>query len=135
MTAFAAVLFYIAWMLILAVAYAGPRIPLVLSGAKAVGSWERDQPPVDPPFLQRAKSAHMNCVENFPLFAAVVVIAALMNRIEVANTVAAYVLYARIAQSLVHISGTSFVQVMIRATCFLTQVGLIAYMVYRLLAG
>ncbi len=133
MTAFTAVLFYIAWMLILAIAYAGPRIPQGFLGIKPIDSWERDKPPTDPAFLQRAKSAHMNCVENFPLFAAVVIIAALMDKTGVSNQVAAYVLYARVAQGLVHISGTSFIQITLRASFYLVQVGLIFYMLYDLL--
>lgn len=133
MTAFTAVLLYIAWMLLLALTYAGPRIPLALFGSKSIDNWERDQPPTDPAFLQRAKSAHMNCVENFPLFAGVVIIAALMGQIAIANSVAAYVLYARVAQSLIHISGASFAQIMARATCFLIQVVLIFYLVFSLI--
>ena len=56
-----------------------------------------------------------------------------MGQLEVVNAVAAYVLYARVAQSLIHISGTSFIQVMARATCFLAQVVLIFYMAFSLL--
>ncbi len=135
MTAFAAVLLYILWMIVLALVYAGPRIPQALFGIKRIDSWERDKAPVDPQFLQRAKAAHMNSIENFPLFAGVVTIAALMNQIAVADSVAAYVLYARVAQSLVHISGTSFVQIMLRATFFLIQIALIAYLAVTLLQG
>lgn len=133
MTAYSAVLFYIMWMLVLALFYAFPRVPLALTGKKSIDSWERGKENPDPMFLQRAKSAHMNCVENFPLFAGVVVVAGLLGQIEVANAVAAYVLYARVAQSLVHISGTSFIQVMARATFFLIQVALIFYMALNLI--
>lgn len=134
MTAYTAVLLYIAWMLILALIYAGPRVPQALFGIKPINSWERDQQNPDPLFLQRAKSAHMNCVENFPLFAGVVVVAGLMGSIAVANGVAAYILYARVAQSLIHISGASFIQIMARATCFLIQVVLIFYLIFQLLS-
>ncbi|WP_166266534.1 MAPEG family protein [Marinobacter caseinilyticus] len=133
MTALTAVLLYIVWMLVLALAYAGPRIPQALTGARPIDSWERGKVPIDPLFLQRAKAAHMNCLENFPLFAGVVVIAALMNQMAAVDKVAAFVLYARIAQGLVHISGTSFLQIMLRATFYLIQVGLILYMVFGLL--
>lgn len=132
MTAYTAVLLYAAWMIVLALAYASPRIPLALFGKKPIDSWERGKEPIDPLFLQRAKSAHMNAIENFPLFAAVVVIAGLMDQIAMANSVAAYVLYARVAQSVVHISGTSFVQVMLRATFYLVQLALIVYMILQL---
>jgi len=133
MDAYTAVLFYIVWMLVLTLIYAFPRVPLALLGKKSIDSWERGKENPDPMFMQRAKSAHMNCVENFPLFAGVVVVAGLLGQIEVANAVAAFVLYARVAQSLIHISGTSFVQVMARATFFLIQVVLIFYMAFSLI--
>lgn len=135
MTAYAAVLWYILWMVALVLIYAGPRIPQALMGAKSIDSWERNKTPVDPMFFQRAKGAHLNCIENLPLFVGVVAMAALMNRIEVVNGIAAYVLYARVAQGLVHMVGTSFVLIMVRATFFLVQTALIAYAAAMLLMG
>ncbi|MEX2476047.1 MAPEG family protein [Marinobacter sp.] len=135
MTAYTAVLLYAGWMLILALIYAFPRVPQALTGAKPIDSWERNKQPIDPPILQRAKAAHLNCIENFAVFAAVVVVAGLMDRLEAVNALAAYVLYARLAQSLVHISGTSFVQILLRATFFLIQIVLVLMMVYQLLLG
>ena len=133
MTAFTAVLLYVVWMLLLAVTYAGPRIPLALLGKKSIDSWERGKAPVDPEFLQRAKSAHMNCVENFPLFAAVVAIAALMQQMSAVDGLAAYVLYARVAQSVTHIMGASPLHIWLRASFFLVQVALILLMIINLL--
>lgn len=135
MTAYAAVLCYLLWMVLLVLIYAGPRIPQALMGVKSIDSWERHKTPSDPMFFQRAKGAHLNCIENLPLFVAVVAIAGLMNRIEVANAIAAYVLYARVAQGVVHMLGTSFVLVMARATFFLIQLALIAYAAATLLMG
>ncbi|MES0873956.1 MAPEG family protein [Sinimarinibacterium thermocellulolyticum] len=133
MTAFDAVLLYILWMIVLLLIYAGPRIPQALLGAKPIDSWERNKAPVDPPFLQRAKNAHLNCIENLPLFVGVVAVAALMDQIAIADGVAAYVLYARVAQSVMHISGTSFIQILLRATFFLIQIALIGYIAVKLL--
>lgn len=135
MTAYTAVLLYAGWMLILALIYAVPRVPQALTGAKPIDSWERNKQPIDAPILQRAKAAHLNCIENFAVFAVVVVVAGLMNRLEAIGSLAAFVLYARIAQSVVHISGTSFVQIFLRATFFLIQILLVLVMVYRLLLG
>ncbi|CAN0580187.1 MULTISPECIES: MAPEG family protein [Marinobacter] len=135
MTAYTAVLLYAGWMLILALIYAVPRVPQALTGAKPIDSWERNKQPIDAPILQRAKAAHLNCIENFAVFAAVVVVAGLMNRLEAIGGLAALVLYARIAQSVVHISGTSFIQILLRATFFLIQIVLVLVMVYRLLLG
>jgi uncharacterized MAPEG superfamily protein len=132
MNAYTTVLLYAGWILILALFYALPRVPQALLGQKRIDSWERGKEPIDPMMLQRAKSAHLNCLENFPVFAAIVAIAGLMGQIEAINGIAAFVLYARIAQSVVHITGTSFIQVFLRANFFLAQVGLMLYLVYLL---
>jgi uncharacterized MAPEG superfamily protein len=130
--AYNAVLLYAGWILVLALFYALPRVPQALLGQKRIDSWERGKESTDPMFLQRAKSAHLNCLENFPVFAAVVAIAGLMGQIDAINGLAAFVLYARIGQTVSHILGTSFILVMSRATFFLAQVFLTLYMVYLL---
>ena len=132
MNAYTTVLLYAGWILLLALFYATPRIPQALLGQKRIDSWERGKEPIDPMFLQRAKSAHLNCLENFLVFAAVVAVAGLMGQIETISAIAVYVLYARIAQSISHILGTSFILVMLRATFFLIQVLITLYMVYLL---
>lgn len=132
MNAYNAVLLYAGWILVLALFYALPRVPQALLGQKRIDSWERGKESTDPMFLQRAKSAHLNCLENFPVFAAVVAIAGLMGQIDAINGIAVFVLYARIAQSIAHILGTSFILVFSRATFFLAQVFITLYMVYLL---
>lgn len=136
MTAFTAVLLYAAWTLLLPVVYAGSiRVPLIASGRKRADHWERGKPADDPPALMRAKNAHMNCVENFAMFAAVVFVAALTGRTALVEGVAAYVLYARLAQSIVHIIGTSLPLIALRGLFYFVQVALILYMIARLLLG
>lgn len=132
MNAYTTVLLYAGWILLLALFYALPRVPQALLGQKRIDSWERGKESTDPLFLQRAKSAHLNCLENFPVFAAVVAMAGVMGEIDAINGIAVFVLYARIGQTISHILGTSFVLVMSRATFFLAQVFLTLYMVYLL---
>jgi uncharacterized MAPEG superfamily protein len=131
--AYTTVLLYAGWILLLALFYATPRIPQALLSQKRIDSWERGKESTDPMFLQRAKAAHLNSLENFPVFVAVVAMAGLMGQVEAINHIAAFVLYARVAQSVVHISGTSFIQVFLRANFFLLQVFITLYMVYLLL--
>jgi len=133
MTAFTAVLVYAAWTLLLPTIYAGIRVPLIASGKKRPDAWERGKPVDDPPLLLRMKNAHLNCTENFAVFAAVVCVAALLGKIAVVDSLAAYVLYARLAQSLVHISGTSLAQIALRGLFYAIQVVLIASMIVALL--
>ena len=133
MNAFTAVLLYAAWTLLLPIGYAAIRVPMIAAGKKRADNWERGKPNDDPPVLVRAKNAHLNCTENFPVFAAVVVVAALLGKIAVADAVAAYVLYARLAQSIVHIIGTSMALIALRGTFYFVQVVLIFYMIWKLL--
>ncbi|HEX4918587.1 MAG TPA: MAPEG family protein [Limnobacter sp.] len=135
MDAYTTVVLYAAWTILIAFVYVLPRVPQALIGAKRIDNWERGKEPNDPPFLQRAKGAHLNCLENLPVFAAVVAMAGLMGKVELINGIAAFVLYARVAQSLVHISGTSFIQIFLRATFFLVQLGITLYMVYLLVCA
>lgn len=135
MDAYTAVLLYAAWTILVAFIYVLPRVPLALLGSKRIDNWERGKEPNDPAFFQRAKGAHLNCLENLPVFAAVIAMAGLMGKIELIGAIAAWVLYARVAQSIVHISGTSFIQIFLRATFFLIQLLLTLYMVYLLVAA
>ena len=133
MEPYTAVLLYGSWMLILTLVYAGPRFPLGLTGKRASDSWERDKPNPDPAILQRIKHAHLNATESFPVFVAVVVIADQMQQLAAIAALAPWVFYLRIAQSLLHISGTGQINIVLRATAFVGQVVLIGLMIFRLL--
>jgi len=133
MTGFAAVLLYVVWLQLLMLAYAFPRLPMAIIGKKRLDSWERTEANADPALLVRAKGAHLNGVENFALFAAVVVIAALMGKSAVVDQVAGYILLARIGQGVTHLMGTATPFMLIRATLFLAQVGMIFWACYQLL--
>ena len=98
MTGFIAVLLYVGWMQLLTLAYAFPRVPMALFGDRKFADWERAEINSDPPFMVRAKGAHLNCVENFPLFAAVVVIAALMGKSPVVDGLATFIVVARVGR-------------------------------------
>ncbi|WP_300522897.1 MAPEG family protein [Alcanivorax sp.] len=133
MTGMTALLIYIVWTLILALSYATYRLPLVLTGKKAANHWERGNAVDDPAILVRAKAAHLNCLENLPLFAALVLVAAATGQSETVNAVAGFIVAARIGQSLVHLIGTSFPLVFVRASLFLAQVALMLYLAFALL--
>ena len=133
MTGMTALLIYIVWTLILALSYATYRLPLVLTGKKAANHWERGKAVDDPAILVRAKAAHLNCRENLPLFAALVLVAAATGQSDTVNAVAGFIVAARIGQSLVHLIGTSFPLVFIRASLFLAQVALMLYLAFALM--
>ena len=82
----------------------------------------------------RAKHAHLNCLENLPIFAAIVLAGVAMGKAPVVDQVAAWVLYARLAQSTVHLIGVNHWLVFIRANFLVVQAALFLYMIWGLLA-
>ena len=83
-----------------------------------------------PDWVNRANRAHLNAVENFAPFAAVVLIAQLMD-VSNALTVkcAAIFFFARLAHALIHLSGIGFM--MARTIAF--NAAWAAFMVYSIL--
>ena len=75
----------------------------ILTGRATISEWQAGQPQGSD-WYQRAMAAHRNCIENLPVFAAIVIG---INYFElhspVLDSLAIGVLVARIAQSLIHI--------------------------------
>lgn len=133
MTSMVALLGFAAWTLflvILVLLYRGPRI---LTGTPA-NAWTRGKAIEDPPVMKRIADAHLNSLENLPIFAVLVLVAASMGKDAVVAPLAAYVLYARIAQSVVHIIGTQPMLVMVRALFWVIQIVIFVLMFKGLLA-
>jgi len=70
----------------------------------------------------RLNRAHMNCVENLPLFAAVVLVGAAIGAAsDTMDWLARIYMIARVGQSLAHIASGSVLAVKIRFTFFCVQ--------------
>lgn len=82
---------------------------------------------------QRITRAHLNCLESLPVFAALVIVGGLSDQLGVMESTVMYVLYARIAQSVVHMISTSVPMVLARATFFTVQVLLMLCYGYQFL--
>ena len=82
---------------------------------------------------RRLTRAWANCQENIPLFIGVLLFAIVSNHQEITNVTACWLLYARIAQSIVHLISTSTPMIMVRFSFFLVQVGLIICWVVQML--
>ena len=134
MTGITSLLLFAAWTLALMFLYVGYRVALVLAMKKPANSWGRDDKVDDPALLVRAKHAHLNALENLPVFAAIVLAAVALGKQPVVDQVAAFVLYARLAQSAVHLIGVSHWLVFIRANLLIIQAALFLYMIWGLLA-
>ena len=132
---------FAAWTALLLIGTVGIyRWSRILTGAARIASFKADQIE-GADWYQRGTRAHANCIENLPVFAAIVialqagnVVGALVNGLSIA------ILAARIAQSLVHVC---FVQtdavVSVRFTFFSVQlvsfICLIVIIVIKLSGG
>lgn len=133
MTAITALLAFTAWTLVLMFIYVGYRVGLVLTFKKPANAWTRGQASEDPAFIVRAHHAHLNCAENLPVFAAVVLAASVLGKLPVVDAIACWFLAARIAQSVVHLISTAPLMVFVRANLFVIQVLMLAWVIWGLL--
>ena len=131
--AYDALLGFAGWTLLLVLGVFAYRGIKFLSGTP-INSWPRGvKSDADIPFASRMADAHANCLENLVVFAVIVLVAGqLPGKLELIAPLAPYVLYARIGQSLVHLSGTGKLQVLLRATFWAIQLGLFFFMLSKL---
>jgi len=122
---------YVAWTLLLAIAIVSYRTVLVLAKRRAANEFEPSGSDVSE-FSGRLCRAHANCYENLAMFAALVLLAMVTGNGAVTDPLARWVLVARVAQSTVHLISTSELAVMIRVTFFLVQVGIMVSWAYQL---
>jgi uncharacterized MAPEG superfamily protein len=134
MTAIHALVGFTAWTLLLVLlvfAYRGGRF---LAGTP-INSWPRGAKVVnDAPMVQRLENAHANCLENLPVFAVIVLCAAALGKPAAVEVLAPFVLYALIGQTAAHLWGTGPLQVLVRASFWVVQLGLFVWMLIRLVA-
>ena len=134
MTAIQALLGFTTWTLILVAGvflYRG----LKFATGTPINHWPRGAKPTDDAALvKRLEDAHANCLENLPIFAALVLAAAAMGKLDAIAALAPWVLYARVGQSLAHLSGVGVLQVLVRATFWSVQLALFFWMLAKLLA-
>ena len=134
MSAIHALLGFAAWTLLLIIVvflYRGIRFV----GGTAINSWPRaEKNERDLPLIRRLADAHANCLENLPIFAVIVLVAAQMGRLDAIAALAPWVLYARVGQSLAHLSGLGQVNVLVRASFWAVQLVLFVWMLSKLFA-
>jgi len=134
MSALQALLGFAAWTVLLIAAvflYRGMRF----LGGTPINHWPRQAKPADDaPIVRRLEDAHANCLENLPVFAVIVLAAAALGRLGDIQMLAPWVLYARIGQSLAHLSGTGPMNVFVRASFWSVQLALCIWMLVKLIA-
>jgi len=99
-----ALLGFAAWTLVLLLATVGVyRWSLILTGRAPIRNFRADQIEGSD-WYRRAMRAHANCIENLPVFGAIVFALYVGNVSgDLVNKLAVAVLIARVAQSLVHV--------------------------------
>lgn len=133
MAAYHALLGFAGWTLLLVLLVFAYRGFKFLTGTP-INSWPRgEKSDADVPFVTRVADAHANCLENLVIFAVIVLAAGqLPGKLELIAPFAPFVLYARIGQSLAHLSGTGKINVFIRASFWSVQLGLFLFMLSKL---
>jgi len=132
MTALQALLGFAAWTLLLVILVFLQRGVRVLGGTP-INHWLRSPRPTDdPPLFRRMEDAHTNCLENLPAFGAIVLFAASSGRLGAIDALAPFVLYARIGQTVAHLSGLGVPNIYVRATFFSIQLVLFVWMIVNL---
>ena len=127
---------FVVWtMLIVLVGIGFPRLSAVLGRRAAPKSFPADVPHGSDRY-RRTMRAHANCVENLPIFAALVLIARSIS-LESATfeMLAVAVLPARMAQTVVHVASGSNRAVLVRFWFYSVQFACFAAMAAILVAS
>ena len=123
---------FIAWTLLLLVWMEIIRSKLVLTKAVPANGFQPDNGNLSP-FMQRLARAHANCLEGLPLFGGLMLVAEVAGKTAITDPLATVFLFARMAQSLVHLASVSAAAVTLRFTAFAVQMGIAVYWAYALL--
>lgn len=130
-TAFA-LLGYIGWTLLLLLVMETQRSALVLGGKRRSDSFRPDGSDASP-FAQRLLRAHANCLEGFPIFGGLMLLALVLQLTALTDPLAPWLLAARVAQSSVHLLSVSVMAINVRFTFFAVQMVIAAWWCVQLL--
>ena len=106
------------------------RVGLTLTGKRAPNSFAPDGTDVSP-FANRLCRAHANSYEGFPIFGGLMLLAIAMDVTAITDSLAMYMIGARILQAATHLVSTSNLAVQVRFAFFLVQVGIAIWWVMQ----
>ena len=118
-----ALLGYVSLMIILLASLGMLRAGLAMAGKRAPNSFAPDGADVSP-FSNRLCRAHANAYEGFPIFGGLLLLAIALDATAITDSLAMYLLGARVLQALIHLASTSNIAVQVRFAFFLVQVGI-----------
>lgn len=123
---------FVAWTIAILFALAGARVGQVVTGRKQPNEFPAGVPHGGDAYW-RLNRAHLNCVENLPLFASVVLVATAAGlKAPLFDTLSQVFLGARIGQTIAHLSSGGNVAVNVRFTFYLVQIGCLLGIMYVL---
>jgi uncharacterized MAPEG superfamily protein len=122
----------VAWTLFLLILMEVLRTRYVMTKVVAANEFKPDNCNLSP-FMQRLARAHANCIESLPIFGMLLMIALLTNRASVTNSMAPWLLAARVVQSCVHLTSLSVSAVNARFIAFTVQITIAVYWSWALL--
>jgi uncharacterized MAPEG superfamily protein len=131
---FVALTGFVAWALLLLVLMECIRSWLVLIKSVAANGFTPDNANLSP-FMQRLARAHANCIEGLPIFGGLMLVAAVSGNTAVTDPLAYLFLFARVLQSVIHLSSLSALAVTLRFSAFAVQMAIGVYWAARLLAA
>ena len=121
-TALIALTFYAMWAMVLVLSVGAVRVHQVVVGGAHPGSFTAGVPHGPEPYW-RLNRAHMNTIENLPIFATVVLTGWAAGAIDPTFSLLAWIVVAaRAVQSLIHISSGSVRAINTRFTAFGVQI-------------
>ena len=124
---------FISWTLFLLVLMELRRSWLVTSRQVPANGFQPDNGNLSH-FMQRLARAHANCVEGFPIFGCLLIVALVTDRAAITDPLAPWLMLARVLQSSIHLASLSEFAVTARFTAFAAQFGIAGYWAWALLA-
>ncbi|MDH3200265.1 MAG: MAPEG family protein [Myxococcales bacterium] len=122
---------YVAWTLLLVITIISVRTWISLMGKRESYSFKPDGSDVSEASVRLCR-VHANCVENLPIFGAIILVAIATGHSDITDSLALWVLAARVAQSVTHLISTSNLAVTVRVTFFTVQLAIEAWWVIQL---
>ena len=119
----AALVLFAVWGILLVIAIGVSRSAQILFQGKKAGDFPSGTPHGGSAYW-RLNRAHLNVAENLPFFGVVVVAGLFLQLQDLAfQILPSLILYARVAQSLIHIASGTALAITLRFGCYMVQIG------------
>lgn len=124
---------FVAWSVALVMVGIVYRAAMVFSFTRKADAWPRGADAGDPAIFKRVSDAYLNCLEMLPMFAAVILAAAVTDNLVITNGLALIFLAARVLQSVAHVISVHHLMIFfVRFPMFMVQVVLLIWWLLKL---